>query len=82
MTLWDMEFIIEFTPKEEGNISYSCWMGMIQSNIQVVQNLSSISEEKQNIDNKEDRFLEQESLYEQEQNFNGSLENGFVEPEE
>lgn len=30
------ENVIEFTPEEEGNIPYSCWMGMIRSNIQVV----------------------------------------------
>lgn len=27
------ENIIEFTPQSEGNIPYSCWMGMIKSNI-------------------------------------------------
>lgn len=27
--------IIEFTPQKEGNIPYSCWMGMIKSNIVV-----------------------------------------------
>lgn len=27
------ENIIEFTPEEEGTIPYSCWMGMIKSNI-------------------------------------------------
>ena len=28
--------IIKFTPKEEGNVSYSCWMGMIRGNIKVI----------------------------------------------
>jgi plastocyanin domain-containing protein len=32
--------IIEFTPQEEGNIPYSCWMGMIRSNIKVVSDVS------------------------------------------
>lgn len=35
--------IIEFTPQEEGNIVYTCWMGMIRSNIKVVNDLSSVS---------------------------------------
>ena len=30
--------IIEFTPKETGSIPYSCWMGMIRSKINVVEN--------------------------------------------
>jgi sulfite exporter TauE/SafE/copper chaperone CopZ len=29
------ENIIEFTPAKEGNIQYSCWMGMIRGNIDV-----------------------------------------------
>jgi sulfite exporter TauE/SafE/copper chaperone CopZ len=37
--------VIEFTPSEEGNITYTCWMGMISSNIKVVSNLSKISEQ-------------------------------------
>jgi len=28
--------IIEFTPTETGTIPYSCWMGMIKSNITIV----------------------------------------------
>lgn len=36
--------IIEFTPEEEGNIIYTCWMGMISSNIKVVGNLDNVSE--------------------------------------
>ena len=28
--------VIEFTPTQSGNIPYSCWMGMIRSNIAVV----------------------------------------------
>lgn len=36
------ENIIEFIPDEEGRFSYSCWMGMIRSNIQVVSELESL----------------------------------------
>lgn len=35
--------IIEFTPDREGTYIYSCWMGMITSNIKVVSDLSSVS---------------------------------------
>lgn len=35
--------IIEFTPDEDGNIPYSCWMGMIRSNIKVVSDITSTS---------------------------------------
>jgi plastocyanin domain-containing protein len=35
--------IIEFTPEEEGNLTYTCWMGMISSNIKVVSDLSGVS---------------------------------------
>lgn len=38
-TLVPGENIIEFTPQEEGDIAYTCWMGMISSNIKVVENL-------------------------------------------
>jgi len=31
------ENLIEFTPKESGAIGFSCWMGMIQSRISVVE---------------------------------------------
>ncbi len=37
--------VIEFTPAEEGTITYTCWMGMISSNIKVVSNLSKMSAE-------------------------------------
>lgn len=33
------ENIIEFTPTESGTFDYSCWMGMIQSSITVVDDL-------------------------------------------
>ncbi len=36
--------LIEFTPEKTGNITYTCWMGMISSNIKVVDDLSQISE--------------------------------------
>jgi len=32
------ENVIEFTPAEEGNVTYTCWMGMIRGNINVVEN--------------------------------------------
>ena len=35
--------IIEFTPDADGNISYTCWMGMISSNIKVVDDVSKVS---------------------------------------
>lgn len=38
------ENIIKFTPDKEGRFSYSCWMGMIKSNIQVVSEPESKSE--------------------------------------
>lgn len=36
--------LIEFTPDAEGNIAYTCWMGMISSNIKVVSDISTVSE--------------------------------------
>src|SRR5665647_1678453 len=36
--------LIEFTPEEEGNITYTCWMGMISSNIKVVADVTKVSE--------------------------------------
>lgn len=38
--------IIEFTPKDEGDIIYTCWMGMISSRIRVVPDIGSVSEEE------------------------------------
>jgi plastocyanin domain-containing protein len=35
--------IIEFTPDKTGKISYSCWMGMVRSNITVVDDVSKIT---------------------------------------
>ncbi|MCR4437191.1 MAG: sulfite exporter TauE/SafE family protein [Clostridiales bacterium] len=35
--------LIEFTPDEEGNIPYTCWMGMISSNIKVVSDVTKVS---------------------------------------
>ena len=37
--------LIEFTPEEEGNITYTCWMGMISSYIKVVADVSNVSSE-------------------------------------
>jgi uncharacterized protein len=34
------ENVIEFTPQEEGTIVYTCWMGMISSEIRVVADVS------------------------------------------
>lgn len=34
------ENIIEFIPLEEGTFTFSCWMGMIRSNISVVEDIS------------------------------------------
>lgn len=31
------ENIIEFTPYEEGNVIYTCWMNMIKSSIEIVE---------------------------------------------
>ncbi len=36
------ENVIEFTPDKEGTFVYTCWMGMITSNIKVVSDLSSV----------------------------------------
>lgn len=33
--------IIEFTPLDEGNVTYTCWMGMIRSNIKVVADIDN-----------------------------------------
>jgi len=35
--------IIEFIPQKEGNIIYTCWMGMISGNIKVVDNINNVS---------------------------------------
>lgn len=35
------ENVIEFTPMDEGNIVYTCWMGMISGNIKVVSDVST-----------------------------------------
>ena len=32
-----------FTPDESGNIPYTCWMGMISSNIKVVDEVTKVS---------------------------------------
>lgn len=42
-TLVPGDNIIEFTPDEEGRITYTCWMGMISSNIQVVKDITAVS---------------------------------------
>jgi sulfite exporter TauE/SafE/copper chaperone CopZ len=36
---------LEFTPTKSGKIVYTCWMGMITSNINVVDDINSIDEE-------------------------------------
>lgn len=35
--------VIEFVPADEGKVTYTCWMGMISSNITVVEDLSSVN---------------------------------------
>ena len=35
--------LIEFTPQAEGDITYTCWMGMVSSNIKVVADLDKLS---------------------------------------
>jgi sulfite exporter TauE/SafE len=40
--------LIEFTPTEAGNITYTCWMGMISSNIKVVPDLTQVSQDDLN----------------------------------
>lgn len=37
--------IIEFTPGEEGDFLYTCWMGMINGNIKVVADINNVSGE-------------------------------------
>lgn len=37
------ENIVEFTPEKEGELLYTCWMGMIKSKITVVDDLSKVS---------------------------------------
>ncbi|HYE12427.1 MAG TPA: sulfite exporter TauE/SafE family protein [Patescibacteria group bacterium] len=36
------ENVIEFLPEETGTIPYSCWMGMIRSNIKVVDDITQV----------------------------------------
>ena len=38
--------VIEFTPDKTGNYIYTCWMGMISSNIKVVEDISNINDEE------------------------------------
>lgn len=45
------ENIIEFTPKDEGTITYTCWMGMISSTIQVVSDLKKAPKSTPSQDN-------------------------------
>ncbi|MCL6591695.1 MAG: sulfite exporter TauE/SafE family protein [Firmicutes bacterium] len=44
--------VIEFTPQEAGTIIYTCWMGMITSQIKVVPDLARVSQEDLNQINK------------------------------
>ncbi len=39
------ENVIEFTPDKTGTIPYSCWMGMIGSSIEVVDDLGQVTPE-------------------------------------
>lgn len=48
------ENIIEFMPTEEGDVVYTCWMGMISGNIRVVTDISRADEgELEQVANKE-----------------------------
>jgi plastocyanin domain-containing protein len=38
--------LIEFTPEQSGTIGFSCWMGMINSSIRVVDDLTKIDPEE------------------------------------
>lgn len=44
-TLQPGDNVIEFTPQEAGNIPYTCWMGMIRSNITVVSDLTKVTQQ-------------------------------------
>jgi len=51
------ENIVEFTPVKAGTIPYSCWMGMINSRITVVEDLAGIPAERESFDEaEEDEF--------------------------
>jgi len=45
-TLKSGENIIEFTPKDDKDINFSCWMGMIRGVIKVTDNLDSVDTSK------------------------------------
>lgn len=45
MKLQTGDNLIEFIPEEEGNTIYTCWMGMITSNITVVEDINNINED-------------------------------------
>jgi sulfite exporter TauE/SafE/copper chaperone CopZ len=40
--LQEGENVVEFTPSDATSIDYSCWMGMIRGNIEVVDDISSV----------------------------------------
>jgi sulfite exporter TauE/SafE/copper chaperone CopZ/plastocyanin domain-containing protein len=42
-TLVPGDNLIEFTPKQEGVIGYTCWMGMVSSRITVVSDLGAVA---------------------------------------
>ena len=56
------ENVFEFTPTETGTISYACWMGMIRSSIEVVEDIAALapatSTEAPSIDDPLDDFTE------------------------
>lgn len=41
------ENVVEFTPREEGDIAYTCWMGMIKSKITVVADIRKLKSLRQ-----------------------------------
>jgi uncharacterized protein len=47
------ENIIEFTPEKEGNILYTCWMGMIDGNISVVSDIANADKKIESFKNED-----------------------------
>lgn len=43
--------LIEFTPTDEGNITYTCWMGMIRSTINVVADVGAVTSADLKVEN-------------------------------
>lgn len=52
------ENVIEFTPTSQGNIVYTCWMGMISGNIMAVPDIDGLS-----VEEVEREALEEKQIY-------------------